>query len=62
VSTLVIDGVDAGPATWTGPEPGGHHLEGQLEFPAPEDPTELVLSIGGLPGPVTITWPKPSAE
>jgi hypothetical protein len=62
VSTLVIDGVDAGPATWIGPAPGGHHQEGQLEFTAPEDPTELVLSIGGLPGPVTITWPKPSAQ
>lgn len=62
VSSLVIDGVDAGPAAWTGSAPGGHHQEGQLEFTAPEDPTELVLSIGGLPGPVTITWPKPSAE
>jgi hypothetical protein len=62
VSTLAIDGVDAGPATWTGSEPGGHHREGRLEFPAPEDPTELVLSIGGLPGPVTFTWSKPSAE
>ena len=44
-------------ATWSGDGPSGHHREGTVRFAA-AGPARgaVVLSIGGLPGPVTASW------
>jgi hypothetical protein len=54
---LVVGPVRWGPARWDGDPAGGHHRSGQLSFPA-QGPAvgPAVLSIGGLPEPVTFQW------
>jgi hypothetical protein len=56
-SSLTVDGSAAGPATWSGAEPGGHHREGLLTFDVGESPAQFTLTINGLPAPLTLTWP-----
>jgi hypothetical protein len=54
---LVVGPVPWGPARWDGDPAGGHHRSGQLSFPARGPATgSAVLSIGGLPEPVTFEW------
>lgn len=61
-STLLVDGVAAGSATWTGAGPGGHHREGELQFMTTSQPREMTLTIVGLPGPVQLNWPSREAD
>ena len=57
-ASLLVDGTDAGPGTWTGPGPGGHHLDGTLSFAAtPSDDSVLELRITGLAKPIELAWP-----
>ena len=63
-SALTVAGTKWPAGRWTGAPPGGHHREGTLIFTsrngspsgsaAPSG--ELVLSLGGLPAPVTLRW------
>ena len=56
---LTVGGAAWPVATWSGDGPGGHHREGELRFAAPGGATgtgTTVLSIDGLPQPVTATW------
>jgi hypothetical protein len=48
-------------AVWDGSGPGGHHREGSLAFTAgnTEPSGTATLTIGGLPEPVSATWPLP---
>lgn len=56
-ATLTVAGTPWGGATWSGDGPGGHHRTGTLRFAAAGAAQgSAVLSIGGLPGPVTATW------
>lgn len=56
-STLTVGAGQWSGASWSGDGPSGHHREGTLRFasggPAQGD---VVLTIGGLPAPVTATW------
>ena len=57
VATLTVAGVDWPGPTWSGPGPGGHHREGTLRFPAASTPSgTAVLTITGLPAPVSLGW------
>lgn len=56
-SQLEVNGSSWSGATWTGDAPGGHHVLGELSFPAGGPATgEARLTIGGLPAPVVATW------
>lgn len=56
-SDLRVGSVRWGPARWDGDPAGGHHRSGLLSFPAQGPVTGLaVLSIGGLPAPVSFEW------
>jgi hypothetical protein len=59
-ATATVNGLDAGRPQWRGPGPGGHHIEGSLEFttPIPSGST-IVLTLTGLPQPVQATWTAP---
>jgi hypothetical protein len=59
-ATATVNGLDAGKPQWRGPGPGGHHIEGSLEFttPIPAGST-IVLTLAGLPQPVQATWTTP---
>lgn len=56
-STLTVGTTPWSGATWSGDGPSGHHREGTLRFSA-AGPAKggVVLSIGGLPAPVTASW------
>lgn len=55
-------GLTVGPTPWSGTAwsgdgPSGHHRDGTLRFSAGGPAQAMpVLSIGGLPGPVTASW------
>lgn len=57
IATLTVAGAPWTGATWSGDGPSGHHREGTVRFAA-AGPAQgsAVLSLGGLPGPVTATW------
>ena len=56
-ATLTVGGVNWPGPTWSGPGPGGHHWEGTLRFPAASSPSgTAILTLTGLPAPVTLTW------
>ena len=56
-ATLNVAGREWGGASWSGAGPGGHHREGTLRFAAGGPVTgSAVLSLSGLPAPVTATW------
>lgn len=56
-ATLTVAGAPWAGATWSGDGPSGHHRTGTIRF-GPSGPAEgaAVLSLGGLPAPVTATW------
>jgi hypothetical protein len=56
-TALFVGSVRWGQATWDGDPAEGHHRSGRLFFPA-QGPAAgpAVLSIGGLPQPVTFEW------
>lgn len=56
-AALLVGSVRWGPPRWDGDPTGGHHRSGRLSFPA-QGPAvgPAVLSIGGLPEPVTFEW------
>lgn len=59
-ATATVNGLDAGRPTWRGPGPGGHHIEGSLEFTTPiAAGSTIVLTLTGLPQPVQATWTAP---
>lgn len=41
-AVLLVDGNELRPVSWTGAEPGGHHREGMLKFPAPPQAPQAV--------------------
>lgn len=57
IATLTVAGTPWTGATWSGDGPSGHHRAGTVRFAA-AGPAEssAVLSLAGLPGPVTATW------
>lgn len=63
-STLTVAGTRWSTGRWNGAGPGGHHREGTLTFTPPDGSAagnavpsgEVVLSLGGLPAPVTLRW------
>jgi hypothetical protein len=56
-TVLLVGSVRWGPPRWDGDPAGGHHRSGRLSFPA-QGPAvgPAVLSIGGLPAPVSFEW------
>lgn len=60
-STLTVGDEPWNGAVWDGSGPGGHHREGTLAFTAGTTETSgtATLTIGGLPEPVSATWPLP---
>ena len=59
-ATLTVDGVAWPTETWDGDGPSGHHREGELRFSAAGPARgEAILTITGLPEPVTFRWPIP---
>lgn len=56
-ATLTVAGAPWPGATWSGDGPDGHHRSGTIRFGA-SGPAQgsAVLSLGGLPAPVTATW------
>lgn len=59
-ATATVNGLDAGRPQWRGPGPGGHHIEGSLEFTTPiAAGSTIVLTLTGLPQTVQATWTAP---
>lgn len=57
VAGLEVGGTPWTGASWKGAGPGGHHREGTLSFsPAGPATGRAVLTIGGLPAPVEVSW------
>ena len=56
-ATLTVAGAPWPGATWSGDGPDGHHRAGTIRF-GPGGPAQgaAVLSLGGLPAPVTASW------
>lgn len=56
-ATLTVAGAPWPGATWSGDGPDGHHRAGTIRFGA-SGPAQgaVVLSLGGLPAPVTAAW------
>lgn len=56
-ATLTVAGAPWSGAVWSGDGPDGHHRAGTIRF-GPGGPAQgsAVLSLGGLPAPVTATW------
>lgn len=56
-AALTVAGTPWPGATWSGDGPSGHHRTGTIRF-GPGGPAQgaAVLSLGGLPGPVSATW------
>lgn len=56
-AALAVGGSQWAGAAWSGAGPGGHHREGTLRFdPGGPATGPAVLTITGLPAPVTATW------
>jgi hypothetical protein len=56
-AVLTVGSATWQPVRWDGDPAGGHHRSGRLTFAA-QGPARgaVLLSIGGLPEPVTFTW------
>lgn len=60
-ASLTVKGVTWTSPAWSGDGPGGHHRAGTLRFtPAGPATGQVLLTITGLPGPVSATWELPS--
>lgn len=58
-AVLVVDGREIRPASWQGPGAGGHHREGVLRFPSPDDSpaaVELRIQRAGESAPRVFRW------
>lgn len=58
-AVLVVDGREISPIRWTGAQPGGHHREGVLAFPAPGQAAtsiELRLQRANETAPRIFRW------
>lgn len=58
-AVLSVNGREFQPVQWRGPAAGGHHREGVLRFPAPDEaagPVELRIARPGEPDPRVFRW------
>lgn len=57
---LRINQQPAGPGSWSGSGPGGHHREGVLTYATAVPPgADVELRLSGLPQEVAATWTAP---